>query len=283
MKKRYLQILIIILILFSSLLLSYSKGYCYLKKLDSALPGQAGENNQFFSDILSGGVTDSQWLKIDDNLYLTPTKRLFYYNNAQGIFSHITDSSIQIGEKTYDSKGHLLRDYHRSKGKHGKILLINDYLGYIYDNKHRIIGYTLIKRDSNGNITAIYEYKGFTYLPDGKISGYYYIKRGARGNFIIKYTYSNRKHLKNGKLKSYERKDENEANAVLRHHFYNYDENNQLIKYTYKTYTKGQTYSYESSKRAYGIDGEVKSYDWNKKDQNGKIISSGKWKKKEPE
>ncbi len=282
MKNRYSQLVIVFLLL-SFLLFNYpSKSFCYPKRLDSAHIGQAGADNPFFSDILSGGVTDPGWLKIDENLYLTPTKRIYYYNNAQGIFSRITDSSIQIGEKTYDPKGNLLRYYHRVKNHSSKILYIDDYLGYIYDNKHKVIGYTLIKRDSNGNIIAFYEYKGFTYLKDGKISGYYYIKRDARGNFIIKYTYSKRKHFKNGKLKSYERKDENKSNDVLRHHTLRYNEDGKLLNYTYKTYAKGRVANiYEYSKRAYGENGALESYDWNKKNQKGKIISSGQWKKKE--
>ncbi len=280
MKNCYFQIVIVFLLL-SFLLFSYSKGFCYLEELDSAHIGQAGADNPFFSVILSGGVTDSNWLKIDDNLYLTPTKRIYYYNNTQGILSRITDNSIQIGEKTYGPKGDLLRYYHRAKDHLGKILYIDDYLGYIYDNKHKIIGYTLIKRDNNGNIIVFYEYKGFTYLLNGKVSGYYYIKRDARENFIIKYVYSKRKHFKNGKLKSYERKDVNKLNAVLSHYAYHNNEAGQLLNYTCKTYAKGRVANiYEYSNRAYGANRALVSYEWNKKNKDGKIIASGQWKKR---
>jgi len=59
----------------------------YPSLLDKAAKGDASEKNPLFTEVIEGGLTDSNWQKSGDNSYLyKPTKNSYTYDPKVGTF-----------------------------------------------------------------------------------------------------------------------------------------------------------------------------------------------------
>ncbi|MCD6134603.1 MAG: hypothetical protein J7J25_03685, partial [Candidatus Omnitrophica bacterium] len=168
----------------------------YPEKLDNAHMGPASGDNPFFGNVITNPITSPSWFKVDTNLYVGPTQRMYYYNNQTGIIEHLTEGgktktiSDSRGIRTYDKYGHLLRYYHYVRDANGNIIRIDDYVYTSRYDNGKLKSYKLIRRDADGNIMRIYDYSGFTYDENGRVSGYTRTDRDADGNTLRSYEYA---------------------------------------------------------------------------------------------
>src|SRR3989338_2173547 len=103
--KRIPVVIISLLVIISGVMIpSSASARKKLEKLDSANVGPASTKNPLFGDVLTVPVMNPKWLKIDENLYMGPSERMYSFDPAKGTLERITDGSIVTGENTYDAK-----------------------------------------------------------------------------------------------------------------------------------------------------------------------------------
>jgi len=68
---------VFLVLLFSVMFASIT--FPYPEKLDNAHMGPASSDNPFFTNVVTNPVTSSTWFKVDTNLYMGPTERMYYY------------------------------------------------------------------------------------------------------------------------------------------------------------------------------------------------------------
>ena len=64
--------------------------FAYPQLLDSAQPGPVSTANPFFTNVLSTPIISGKWVKMADNLYEGPTKKLYSYDPETGRVSQVT-------------------------------------------------------------------------------------------------------------------------------------------------------------------------------------------------
>lgn len=127
------------------------------ESLDNANVGKASSSNVFFDKLLASPISDSNWRKLSNSMYVSPTGNVFYYNRESlktvGSYEENSPQTFfdpDTGDLVFEKK--LLRN------DQGEPIGSSEKVDIQKDSEGNIIGYKIYEKDQNGNITRILTY-----------------------------------------------------------------------------------------------------------------------------